>query len=200
MSLAICRVVLACMIISCEGLSRPPLLQPQGGTRLSTSAITFRAASVADMATVAALVTELNLADGYAISASEDALREVLFEGSRVRMHCLLAEWQGAVQGLALYYVGYDTVSATYGYHLADIVVAEAYRGRGIGTALFRELTMQILAEKGEWISLTVLKKNKRALQFYQRQGMVEVAVHFMAIGPQGLKKCAQRELNLATR
>lgn len=139
-----------------------------------------------------ALVEMLNRAEGYAVSASAEALRAALFGQARVRLKALVAEQAGHVVGLVLYYDGFDTVSASYGYHLADIVVAPGARGRGIGTALFDRLAAQVLGEQGEWISLTVLKKNARATAFYKRRGMVEVSVNFMAIGPQALARCAK--------
>lgn len=159
---------------------------------MSTSPINIRAASVADIPAITTLVDVLNRSEGYKISASAEALTAALFSQARMRLKALVAEQAGQVQGVVLYYDGYDTVSATYGYHLADIVVAETTRGKGMGTALFNALAAQVLAEKGEWISLTVQRKNARAMQFYKRRGMIDVSVNFMAIGPQALARCAK--------
>jgi len=158
---------------------------------LSTPAVLIRAASVTDLSDIAVLVRTLNMEEGYDVSASVDALEEVLFnKRARVPMRALLAVAGKRTVGLALYYWGYDTVSATYGYHLADIVVEKKTRGAGTGTALFNALAQQCLREDGQWVSLTVLKQNERAQRFYRQRGMVEVAVSFYAIGPQGLARC----------
>lgn len=146
-----------------------------------------------DLPVITALVEQLNREEGYDVSATLEQLQAVLWEKeSRVRMQALVAEQAGEVIGTVLYYWGFDTVSASYGYHLADIVVAKPQRMRGVGSALFRMLAAQCLHSQGQWVSLTVLKKNARAQQFYQRHGMVEIDVNFYAIGPKGLARCAQ--------
>jgi GNAT superfamily N-acetyltransferase len=153
----------------------------------------IRVATTNDLPVITALVEQLNREEGYDVSATLEQLQAVLWEKeSRVRMQALVAEQGAEVIGTVLYYWGFDTVSASYGYHLADIVVAKPYRLRGVGSALFRALAAQCLREQGQWVSLTVLKKNARAQQFYQRHGMVEIDVNFYAIGPKGLARCAQ--------
>lgn len=160
---------------------------------MSTPALVIRDATRGDLADITSLVSALNREEGYDISASAQALHEVLFEGNpRVAMRALVAQKGVRIIGLALYYWGYDTVSATYGYHLADIVIDTAHRRQGIGSQLFNALGVQCLREQGKWISLTVLRQNARAQAFYTSRGMVEVAVNFYAIGPQALARCAQ--------
>lgn len=158
---------------------------------MSTEA-SIRPATTHDLDAMTALLSELNREEGYVTSASIEQLRAALIDG-RVRMRAMVAEEGRAITGLLLYYWGYDTVSATYGYHLADIVVTKGKRGRGTGKRLFKALAAQCLGEGGEWVSLTVLKKNEAAHKFYAGCGMTEVAVNFFAIGPQALSRCAQR-------
>lgn len=153
----------------------------------------MRAAIPADLPEIARLLTVLNHEEGHVLSASSEALHRALFgDGARVAMRVLLAHRGNTIRGLALYYWGYDTVSASEGYHLADIVVDPAARGKTIGTQLFHTLAAQCLREGGQWISLTVLKRNAHAQRFYRARGMVEIAVNFYAIGPEGLARCAQ--------
>ena len=157
---------------------------------MSTS---IRHATRDDLAAVTTLVELLNREEGYDASASTAQLEEVMFDKrARVPMRALLCEVDRRIVGLVLYYWGYDTVSASYGYHLADIVVDGAYRGKRIGTQLFKALAEQCLREAGKWVSLTVLQGNERAKDFYRKQGMVQVGVNFFAIGPAGLSRCAQ--------
>lgn len=157
---------------------------------MSTS---IRAAQLPDLHAVTALVEQLNREEGYDASASPRALEEVLFDKrARVPMRALVYVLDREIVGLILYYWGYDTVSASYGYHLADIVVEKMHRGKKIGTQLFTALAEQCLREDGKWISLTVLQSNERAKDFYRKRGMVQVSVNFFAIGPTGLARCAQ--------
>lgn len=161
----------------------------QGEKGLSTSPITIRAAVASDTAAVAGLLEELNRLEGYDRSASPTEMADIMFHGDhgRVKLRALVAEQGQDIVGLVLYYWGYDTVSASLGYHLADIVVTKKRRGRGVGRKLYTGLGKQCLREGAKWISLTVLKKNSDAKRFYRAMGMVEVAVDFYAIGPTAL-------------
>lgn len=154
--------------------------------------IFIRAATRKDIAEVTALLAELNREEGYSTSADANAIGTLLFPEApgKVLMRALVAKKGSVIVGTALYYWGYDTVSASHGYHLADIIVARAHRSQGIGARLFAALAAQCLAESGQWISLTALKKNERAQGFYRKLGMVEVAVNFFAIGAQGMTRC----------
>ena len=100
-----------------------------------------------------------------------------------MRLRALLAEYNEKVVGLVIYYTGYDTCSASFGFHLADIIVHKHLRRRGIGADLFASMTAQCLAEKCTWISLTVLHKNATARAFYQSLGFSKVKVDFYNIG-----------------
>lgn len=157
---------------------------------MSTS-IHIRAGGASDTPAITELLTELNHLEGYDRSASPEELADILFheDGGRLSMRALLAEQGGEAVGMVLYYWGYDTVSASAGYHLADIIVTKKKRNHGVGRKLYAALAAQCLREGGQWISLTVLKKNDEAKQFYKAMGMVEVAVDFYAIGPIALAK-----------
>lgn len=156
---------------------------------MSTSSLHIRAGVAADTAALTELLAELNRLEGYDRSASPEEMADILFHeaSGRVHMRAMVAEHQGELVGLVLYYWGYDTVSASHGYHLADIVVTKKRRSKGVGRALYTALATQCLREGAQWISLTVLKKNAAAKKFYHAMGMVEVAVDFFAIGPTAL-------------
>lgn len=153
----------------------------------------IRHATRDDLTAVTALVELLNREEGYDASAKPEQLEEVMFDKrARVPMRALVFEADRKLVGLVLYYWGYDTVSASYGYHLADIIVEKMHRGKKIGSRLFNALAEQCLREEGKWVSLTVLANNERAKDFYRKRGMVQVGVNFFAIGPAGLARCAQ--------
>lgn len=151
--------------------------------------IEIRAIKPEDVMSVAALLTQLNRKEGIDIVSDPLKLMQGLFGQTRkVEVRGLVAV-RGAVLAVALYYQGYDILSATYGYHLADFVVEEAFRRQGMGRRLFAALATQNLAEGGEWISLTAKKHNPDAQVFYEALGMTRVGVDFFAIGPRALAK-----------
>ena len=158
---------------------------------MSTSEVRIRPGVPKDTPDITDLIVELNRLEGYDQSASPSEMADILFHeaGRRINMRALVAEQKGTLIGLVLYYWGYDTVTATTGYHLADIVVTQMRRGQGIGRQLFAALAKQCLHEGGQWVSLTVLKRNAKAKKFYTAMGMVDMGVDFYAIGPTGLKR-----------
>lgn len=114
--------------------------------------------------------------------------------GEERAIHVLVAEAVSASEASAeavaflMYYPGYDLATAARGNHLGDMYVDEAWRKRGVGRALFAELSRLTLAEGGKWISWTVLKMNEAAHEFYKSLNAVQVGVDFMAIGELGLR------------
>jgi GNAT superfamily N-acetyltransferase len=132
------------------------------------------------------IVREARRSDGPAILALERELAafERLegpseSEGDRLlswifdeeRFHALVAEREGAVVGIAIYFFFPTSFRARPGLYLEDIVVADAARGNGVGLALMAELA-RIAESRGcgrmEW---AVLDWNERALDFYRRLG-----------------------------
>jgi len=79
-----------------------------------------------------------------------------------------VAEDEGAIIGLALYYVRYSTWKGRRLY-LEDLVVTEAYRGKGIGKLLF-EVIMQETRDLGfSGMMWQVLDWNEPAIKFYNK-------------------------------
>ena len=152
------------------------------------ASLEIRVAEETDGEAIAALLTELNHGEGNAVIAQADEVALALFSPSReVKVSALVAVEDKAVIGVVLYYPGYDTLSASYGHHLADIIVTKEKRGRGIGKWLVRALAKLTLEADKEWISLTVLQRNDAAQAFYKALGMTQVHVHFFAAGKQAL-------------
>lgn len=149
-----------------------------------------REASRADAPAIAALMSELYRYEGYEVVAQADEVTSALFiDGREVALRALVAVDRGReiVIGALLFYPGYDTLSVSYGYHLADIIVTRRHRKSGVGTALVKALAAQTLAGKKEWISLTALQRNDAARGFYASLGMTQVAVDFYAMGKTSL-------------
>ena len=80
----------------------------------------------------------------------------------------LVAEGGGSVIGFALYYIRYSTWKGQRMY-LEDILVTEAWRGKGVGSMLMNEL-VAIAKEKGfHGINWQVLDWNEPAINFYKK-------------------------------
>ncbi len=155
-----------------------------------TTQVEIRAAVRADAAAIAALMNELNWAEGYDVVTHEADIARALFaNGREVNLRALVAQLDGIIVGALLYYPGYDTLSASVGHHLADMVVTQMHRKTGIGKALMKALAALTLAENKEWISLTVLSNNVAACGFYRALGMTQVSVDFYAMGKNALAR-----------
>jgi len=90
--------------------------------------------------------------------------------GSSPLFQCLVAQVEQQVIGMALYYQRFSTWKGPT-YHLEDLIVTEAYKGKGIGTQLYTAF-IQIAYESGvERIEWNVLHWNTPAVGFYEKSG-----------------------------
>lgn len=133
--------------------------------------LTIRAAVESDVPMVLSLIRELA---GYekllhAVEATEERLHDSLFVKNAAE--ALIAEDANQVYGFALFFHNFSTFVGKPGLYLEDIYVKPAFRGFGIGKAIFRRL-MDIAAERDcgrmEW---SVLKWNTPAIEFYKSLG-----------------------------
>lgn len=99
-----------------------------------------------------------------------DKIREHGF-GSSPLFKCWVAEMpNGAIAGMALCYLRYSTWKGPVLY-LEDIIVDDAYRRKGVGSALF-EACIKHAKESGfVRISWQVLEWNEPAIKFYEKYG-----------------------------
>lgn len=108
----------------------------------------------------------------HAVVATEALLAEQLF-GEHPGAEVLIAEWDDAPAGFALFCHNFSTFLGRRGLWLEDLYVEPDQRGRGIGKALLRRLAA-LAVERGcgrlEW---SVLDWNVEAIGFYQSLGAV---------------------------
>ncbi|KKJ01640.1 GNAT family acetyltransferase [Prochlorothrix hollandica PCC 9006 = CALU 1027] len=132
----------------------------------------LRSATPADILSIAFLVRQLAIYEELEdqMTGTPEDLRNHLF-GDRPYIEAILAEWEGKVVGMGLFFHSYSTFLMKPGLHLEDLFVMPEYRGRGIGKAILKHLAA-LAVERGcgrfEW---SVLDWNTSAIEFYQSQG-----------------------------
>ena len=87
------------------------------------------------------------------------------------RLEALVAELDGSIEGIALFYEGLGTFRAKPLLYLEDLVVSDAARSRGVGEALMAALAREVVARGGLRLEWAVLDWNVRAMRFYERLG-----------------------------
>lgn len=81
-----------------------------------------------------------------------------------------VAESEGAIVGISIYYYRYSTWKGRRLY-LEDIIVTEAERGKGIGKLLFDRTMKKTLEDNCTGMMWQVLDWNEPAIKFYKKYG-----------------------------
>lgn len=87
------------------------------------------------------------------------------------RLEAFVAELDGKIEGIALFYEGLGSFRAKPFLYLEDLVVTEAARGRGVGEALMAVLAREAVARGALRLDWAVLDWNVHAMRFYERLG-----------------------------
>jgi GNAT superfamily N-acetyltransferase len=104
------------------------------------------------------------------IIREEDLARDGFGENPRFR--ALIAEWEGHPAGYAVFF-GYYSTWAGRGLFLEDLFVREAFRKRGIGTALLAAVARIAVDEHCYGIHWEVLNRNEKAIELYTKMGAI---------------------------
>ena len=134
----------------------------------------IRGAVPADVPALLGLIRELAAYEREpdAVEATEQLLTDGLF-GAHAVASCHVAECDGVVVAMALWYVTFSTWTGRPGLWLEDLYVQPSARGDGIGRALLKALA-GVCIERGyprfEW---WVLDWNTDAHAFYRSVGAV---------------------------
>ncbi len=124
-----------------------------------------------DMPSVLKLITELAVfeREPEAVVVTADDLRRDGF-GDNPLFHTFVAEKDGNIVGMALYYYRYSTWKGKT-IHLEDLIVTEKMRGSGLGFALYCEIIKQGKRDSVRRIEWNVLDWNTPAIDFYEKSG-----------------------------
>jgi len=128
-----------------------------------------RFAKEEDIPFVHALIKELaeyEKAPQEVTNTVEDMLRDGF--GAQPVFRCQVAETDGKVTGMAIYFVKYSTWKGK-GVYLDDIVVTETMRRMGIGKLLFDAVVKDANSIGAKQLHWQVLDWNSPAIEFYKK-------------------------------
>ena len=136
--------------------------------------ITIRNAANADVGVIVQFIQELageNL-ETSSISAAY-AAEYLVFPGCGI----LLAEIQQQAVGLLSYSMHPNLYHAGDTALIEELVVTEAYRGQGVGSALMKAAQQRFEDTGCAEVSVSTLIDNQPAIAFYKKHGMLDEAL-----------------------
>ena len=131
----------------------------------------IRKATKNDMPSVLELIQELATFEkepDAVVVTVDDLVRDGFSENPLFQ--CFVAEVDGEIIGMALFYYRYSTWKGKT-IHLEDLIVKENKRGTGAGFSLYKEIIKQGKAENVRRIEWNVLDWNTPAIDFYEKSG-----------------------------
>lgn len=135
--------------------------------------ISIRKAVKSDMSRVRELIVELAVfeKEPNAVKVTIDDLESFGF-GDQPKFTCFVAEDHEGINGIALVYERFSTWEGPV-LHLEDLIVQQAKRGLGIGTALLDRVVTYGHELGVNRISWEVLDWNEPAIKFYESKGAI---------------------------
>ena len=137
--------------------------------------LTVRPATTKDAAVIVELIrglAEYERAPEQAIVTEQDIIRDGFpANGAQPKFWCLIADWEGAPAGFALYFFNYSTWLGRWGLYLEDLFVKPELRGKGLGKALLAELARIAVAKDCYGMRWVVLDWNQPSIDFYESLG-----------------------------
>ncbi len=134
----------------------------------------IRLASPEDVSDIHRLIYELAVYEKAPeeMVATVDQINESLFNDHPVAF-CHVAEVDGKIVGIALWFLNYSTWLGKPGIYLEDLFVQPEYRGHGIGKG-FMKVLAQLCIERGyERFQWWVLNWNTPSIDFYKSLGAI---------------------------
>ena len=136
--------------------------------------MTVRPVRLEDVAAVVGLVGELAEYEkaAHEVQLTQEQLSAALF-GDSPKLFGHVADVDGEVVGMALWFLNFSTWRGTHGVYLEDLYVRPGHRGGGLGRELLRTLA-DLCVQRGygrlEW---SVLNWNTPSIEFYRAAGAV---------------------------
>ena len=134
----------------------------------------IREAVLGDETAVMNLIHELAIYEKAPeeVFATASDIRDSLFQEHPVAF-CHVVEVDGAVVGIALWFLNYSTWLGKPGLYLEDLFVLEEHRGNGYGMALLKTLANLAVERDYERFQWWVLDWNQPSIDLYLRMGAV---------------------------
>ena len=104
--------------------------------------------------------------------ATLQQIEETIF-GNKPSAFCHVAEEDGVVVGISIWFLNYSTWLGKPGIYLEDLYIDPAYRGKGYGLALLKELGKICVERNYERLQWWVLDWNEPSIEFYTSLGAV---------------------------
>jgi GNAT superfamily N-acetyltransferase len=101
-----------------------------------------------------------------------EQLRTALF-GPSPALFGHVAELNGEVVGVALWFLNFSTWDGVHGIYLEDLFVRPAHRGSGLGRALLTALAEECVAHGYSRLHWAVLNWNEPSIGFYKSLGAI---------------------------
>lgn len=131
----------------------------------------IRKAQKADMPQVLRLIKALALYEKEPDAVVIDvATLEAMGYGEAPMFTCFVAETATGIVGMALVFPRFSTWKGK-ALHLEDLIVDEAYRGYGIGLALYKQVMAYAKEQNMNRVQWEVLDWNTPAIDFYETSG-----------------------------
>jgi GNAT superfamily N-acetyltransferase len=132
----------------------------------------IREAKIDDVEAIYQLIIELAIyeKEPNAVIASVEDIRENLFGANPVAF-CHVAEVDGQVVGIAIWFLNYSTWLGKAGLYLEDLFVKPEFRGSGLGLKLMKTLAQLCVNRGYERFQWWVLDWNEPSINFYKSIG-----------------------------
>jgi GNAT superfamily N-acetyltransferase len=127
-----------------------------------------------DVPAVVGLVRELAEYEkaAHEVRLTDAQLHDRLF-GEAPALFGHVAEVDGEVVGMALWFLNFSTWRGTHGIYLEDLYVRPAHRGTGLGKELLRTLAALCVERGWSRLEWSVLDWNTPSIEFYEKAGAV---------------------------
>jgi GNAT superfamily N-acetyltransferase len=134
----------------------------------------IRYATKADIPSIHQLIKDLAEYERAPLEAKAtiEQIEETIF-GDNPVAYCHVAEDNGQVVGISIWFLNYSTWVGKPGIYLEDLYVDPAYRGKGYGSAFLKELGKICVEREYERLQWWVLDWNQPSIDFYKSLGAV---------------------------